>query len=159
MVTIALAMSCGPERSVRVSSFSTTSRSPSNSFFNSSETSSPSCASSKNAPMSSLRRARSWSVDKPSSRRLRSRITFWEFSGSDQKFGSFTFFSTSSSWARNLGASKILPELAHLVLQRGILLFKLFQHVLGFHLSLVLHLHFSSSRAKVASFLSCAPWL
>src|SRR5437773_12398818 len=78
--------------------------------------------------MSSLRRARSDSVASTFSRRLRSRITFCDSWGFDQRLGSDAFFSTSASWERSRSASKILPEVAHLLLQRGVFLFQFFDH-------------------------------
>src|SRR5512146_3308677 len=78
--------------------------------------------------MSSLRRVRSDSVASTSSSRLRSRITFCDSWGLDHRLGSEAFFSTSLSLWRSRSASKILPEVAHLVLQRDVLLLELFSH-------------------------------
>jgi hypothetical protein len=58
--------------------------------------------------MSSTRRVNSLSVANASSRRLRSRIVFCEFSESFQKFGSAVCSSTFSNSTFNLGESKIL---------------------------------------------------
>src|SRR4030095_15066546 len=81
--------------------------------------------------MSSLRRARSASVASASSRRFFSRITRWDFSELDQRFGSEASFSTSLSCWRSLPASKILPQSTHFFLKGGVLLFEFFDHGLG----------------------------
>src|SRR5215510_8712042 len=81
--------------------------------------------------MSSLRRARSASVESASSRRFFSRITRWDFSELDQRFGSDASFSTSVSCWRSLPASKVLPQSTHFFLKGGVLLFEFFDHGLG----------------------------
>src|ERR1035438_8195002 len=78
--------------------------------------------------MSSVRRTRSPSSDNRLSRRLRSRMTCWDFSGFDHKLGSAACFSISTNCWRSLPASKILPQVVNLGLYRGILLFQFIQH-------------------------------
>src|SRR5271165_503648 len=62
------------------------------------------------------------------SRRFRSRITCWDFSGFAHKFGSDACFSISANCWRSLLASKILPQVVNLGLERSVLLFQFFQH-------------------------------
>src|SRR5436305_36539 len=76
--------------------------------------------------MSPSRRSRSISVASKSSSRLRSRITVCDCCGSDHRFGSATFFSTSMSWVRSLGASKIAPQVGDLLPHGSVLAFKFF---------------------------------
>src|ERR1700756_1072741 len=78
--------------------------------------------------MSSLRRDKSASVAKASSRRFFSRMTCWDFSGFDQRLGSEACFSTSVNCSRTLDASKVLPQSANLVFQSAKLLFQFFDH-------------------------------
>src|SRR5581483_5289406 len=78
--------------------------------------------------MSSPRRTRSASVANTSSRRLRSRITVWDFSGFVHRLGSATCFSTSASCWRSLPVSKVLPQVAHFILERRVFLFQFFDH-------------------------------
>src|SRR5580700_3053130 len=78
--------------------------------------------------MSSPRRARSASVASKCSSRFFSRITCCERCGFDHKFGSADCFSISLSCGRSLSASKILPELAHLLAQRPVFLLELLIH-------------------------------
>jgi hypothetical protein len=52
----------------------------------------------------------------------------WESSGFDQKFGSATFFSVASSSRRSRAASKILPQVFDLLLERGEFAFEFFDH-------------------------------
>src|SRR5215467_475225 len=79
--------------------------------------------------MSSVRRARSDSVARTFSNRFFSRITFWDWEGFDQRFGSAACFSTSVSCSRSLPASKVLPEIVDFRFQLGVLLFQIFVHV------------------------------
>src|SRR5438270_14063892 len=76
--------------------------------------------------MSPSRRSRSASVASVSSSRLRSRMTDCDCCGSDHRFGSETFFSTSANCARSLGASKIAPQLGDLLPHGSVLAFELF---------------------------------
>src|SRR5258708_22042534 len=79
--------------------------------------------------MSPSRRARSASVVRVSSRRLRWRMSTWDFSGSDQRFGSpAIFFSTSASWERREAASKIAPQVMDLVADGSVFAFEFFDH-------------------------------
>src|SRR5258708_13591769 len=83
--------------------------------------------------MSPSRRARSASVARVSSRRLRWRMSTWDFSGSDQSLGSAAiFFSTSASWERREAASKIAPQVMDLIADGSVFAFEFFDH--KFHL-------------------------
>src|SRR5262249_35031784 len=95
--------------------------------------------------MSSFRRARSASVASASSRRFFSRITRWDFSELDQRFGLEASFSTSVSCWRSLPASKVLPQSAHFFLQGGVLLFEFFDHELGLCLWVECEAHYERS--------------
>src|SRR5215469_9800702 len=133
MVTMAFRSSFGPESSVSISSLSTSVRNSSISRRRSVETSSPSCASSKYASISVDRRERSASVASEVSRRFFSRMTCWDLSGLDQSDGSAVCFSTSLSFSRSLGASKILLKVVDSFAKRGVFLFQFFDH--GIHRS------------------------
>ena len=78
--------------------------------------------------MSAERRASSASVASAVSSRFFSRMTCWDLSGLDQSVGSAVCFSTSVSFSRSLGASKILLKVVDLVAQCGIFLFEFFDH-------------------------------
>src|SRR3954465_13528754 len=126
MVTMALRSSFGPESRTSVSIRSVSSRRESRSRFRSAETSSPSRPRSKYAETSPTRRSKSVSVASRSSSRFRSRITVCDCCGSDHRLGSATFFSTSASCARSLGASKIAPQVGDLLPHGSVLAFELF---------------------------------
>src|SRR4051794_39142007 len=123
---MALRSSFGPESRTSVSIRSVSSRRESRSRFKSADTSSPSRPRSKYAETSPTRRSRSVSVASRSSSRLRSRITVCDCCGSDHRLGSATFFSTSASCARSLGASKIAPQVGDLLPHGSVLAFELF---------------------------------
>src|SRR3954466_16123446 len=123
---MALRSSFGPESRTSVSIRSVSSRRESRSRFRSAETSSPSRPRSKYAETSPTRRSRSVSVASRSSSRLRPRITVCDCCGSDHRFGSATFFSTSASCARSLGASKIAPQVGDLLPHGSVLAFEFF---------------------------------
>jgi hypothetical protein len=55
-------------------------------------------------------------------------MTCCDFSGSAQKFGSETFFSSSASCERTLDGSKILPQVVDLVFEGGEFAFEFFNH-------------------------------
>src|ERR1700757_2927260 len=78
--------------------------------------------------MSPARRVSSVSVASASSRRLFSRMTCWDRSGFDQRFGSAACLSISVSCWRSLAASKVLLERADFVLQGRVLLLEFFNH-------------------------------
>ncbi len=64
----------------------------------------------------------SWSIC--SSRRLRSCMTFWLFSGVDQKSGALVSSSSFVTCARRAGASKIAPHSVSLLAERNVLSFQ-----------------------------------
>src|ERR1700751_796413 len=85
--------------------------------------------------MSPWRRTNSASVAIASSMRFFSRLAGCDRSGFDQRFGSEACFSISASWTRSLPASKVLLEGMNFSLERGVLLFEVFDHGLGLCLS------------------------
>src|SRR5437588_389955 len=78
--------------------------------------------------MSSLRRPKSVAVASEASSRLRSRMTCCDCPGLDQRLGSEIVFSTSLSFWRRVGASKILLELAKLIFHGSVFAFEFFNH-------------------------------
>src|SRR5271168_4376906 len=79
--------------------------------------------------MSSERRASSASSPRRVSRRLRSRMSGWEREASAQTVGSaiFSSITESSRWSR--AESKILPQIAHFVTNRGVGVFEVAKHM------------------------------
>src|SRR6266700_3250232 len=63
-----------------------------------------------------------------SSRRRRWRISCCDFSWSDHRLGSPTFFSISANWSRREAASKIAPQIAYFVAHRSVFAFQFFNH-------------------------------
>src|SRR5438067_10191004 len=78
--------------------------------------------------MSSNLRASSVSSPSSVSSRLRSRISGCERAGSAQTLGSEILVSMSASSRLSRGASKILPQLAHPVANRGVAILQFIQH-------------------------------
>src|SRR5215471_3892887 len=79
--------------------------------------------------MSSERRASSASSASTDSMRLRSRMSGCERAGSAQMAGSAVFSSMAASSRRRRGASKILPQIANLLANRGVGVLEVGNHV------------------------------
>src|SRR5215471_14167830 len=79
--------------------------------------------------MSSERRASSASSASTDSMRLRSRMSGCERAGSAQMAGSAVFSSIAVSSRRRRGASKILPQIANLLANRGVGVLEVGNHV------------------------------
>src|SRR5580704_7831603 len=79
--------------------------------------------------MSSERRASSVSSANRVSRRLRSRMSGWEREASAQMVGSEIFSSIVARSRRSCAESKILPQIAHFVADRGVGVFEIAKHI------------------------------
>src|ERR1700761_8099339 len=78
--------------------------------------------------MSSERRASSASSARRVSRRLRSRMRGWERAPSAQIAGSAIFSSMAARSRRSRAESKILPQIADFVADRGVGVFEISKH-------------------------------
>ena len=96
---------------------------------------SPSRASSNSVSRSEVSAAIAVVLAICSSRRLRSCMIFWLFSGFDQKSGALICSSSLASWVFRVGASKIAPHSVSLLAERSVFSFQFVESHIQFNSS------------------------